>query len=247
MKMEVQLLGTGGSFGIPGIGCHCSVCRSKNPKNQRLRSSCLVKCDGMLTLIDPSPDIRQVCLRYGIEHIDRVLVTHYHEDHIGGFNDLRPLFIKNHGSQLPLYLSEESLSVVQMRFAYLMHRFEIHKLQGSEGKSDGFSYFSYRQGDVGVTGFRFGCFAYVTDIKEHRDEIFGELEGVEALVIGALNWKGTGLHFSLEEAMEFCQQVGAKQVIFTHISHEIEHEETNRKLPKGFTLGYDGMVIECQK
>ncbi len=243
MKIRARLLGTGGSFGIPGIGCDCPVCLSTHKKNKRLRTSAFIEAGGKKILIDASPDIRQVALLYKMDKIDQVLLSHFHEDHIGGLNDLRPFFMKN-DKPIPLYLSEETLREISSRFGYLLDRFEIKLLEDETGSIDGFRYFTYSQGPTCVTGFRFGDFAYLTDIKVYPEAIFHELKGVKILVLGAIHEEGTGMHFSFPEAIEFGKRSKSPRIIFTHLAHEVDHEQGSAMLPSGFELGYDGMVFD---
>ena len=107
-----------------------------------------------------------------------------------------------------------------------------------------FSYFTYSQEGFFVTGFRFGKFAYITDIKDYEEKIFTSLEGVETIIISALHEEGSHMHFSLDEAVEFGRRVGSSRVVFTHINHEMAHELVGDQLPDGMELGYDGMRID---
>ena len=243
MKILVRLLGTGASFGIPGLGCSCVVCKSTNEKNKRLRASCFVTVGSKKILIDASPDLRQALLRYRIDCIDEVLITHFHADHTDGLNELRPLFFKNNSKPIRLYMSAETNDVVSKRFDYLMERFEPIILEKDRGELEDFRYFTYSHADVQVTGYRFGKFAYVTDIKEYNESIFDDLKDLDTLVLGAIHHIGTNKHFSIDEAIEFGKKVKARRVISTHISHEVEHETVNSSLPDGFELAYDGMEI----
>lgn len=241
MKISVKILGSGGSFGTPGIGCKCPACTSSNPKDRRLRSSCLVKANDKTYLIDTCPDVRYMFLKYEITHIDRVLLTHHHEDHVGGLNELRPLYLNNGEVPIPLYLSSETLERMEERFGYLLDRFEIHKIDEDQADIGEFRYFTYSQAGVRVNGFRFGDFAYVTDIKKYSDSIFEALKGVDTLVLGSLHHKGSIMHFSFDEAIAFTKKVKPRRTILTHIAHEIMFERDSVSLPTGIEIAYDGM------
>jgi len=247
MKNSVLFLGTGASMGTPAIGCKCQVCSSKDKKNKRLRSSILLKMHGKNFLIDVSPDFRQTALMYQISDLDGVFLTHFHENHVGGMNDLRPLFFMHNHKPLPLILSENTLDIVQMRFSYLMNRFDLHIIKDLEGVRRfcevEFCYFTYYQNSIPVNGFRFGDFAYITDIKDYSDEIFQKIKGVKVLVLSLLQEEGTAMHFSYDEAIDFIEKSGAIKCYLTHISHAVSHEEMNKKLPSNIELAFDGLEL----
>ena len=87
--MKITLLGTGTSTGVPSIGCGCETCASDDPRDKRLRVSVLVEHDGQTVLVDTSSDFRQQALRVGLKHLDAVLITHCHADHIFGLDEVR--------------------------------------------------------------------------------------------------------------------------------------------------------------
>ena len=255
--MKILFLGTGGSMGIPYIGCHCKTCTSKNTKNKRLRPSILIEEKGKKYLVDSGPDYRIQALRHHIDKIDGLLLTHTHYDHIAGLDELRIYTFVNK-KPIPCLLSKESLAELKIRYHYFLplnEKDDVHEpklmFQGLEGdfgetvfeglKVD---YCSYDQLGMKVNGFRFGKFAYVTDILDYKEEIFSILKGVETLVISGRRWKKSRAHISLEEGIEIGKKIGAKKTYFTHISHELEHAQTNEKLPDGFFLAYDGLEIE---
>jgi phosphoribosyl 1,2-cyclic phosphate phosphodiesterase len=246
--MKFLFLGTGASSGVPVISCKCGVCQSSNTKNQRLRTSGLLISGNNHILIDVSPDIRLVSLKHDIAHIDAVLITHSHEDHIGGLNDLRPYSYLKNNQKIPMVLSKISEKLMQIRFDYLMDRFEKEILIEDQGQiflNDlEIRYFSYEQQGMKVTGYRFGKFAYVTDIKEYEPAIFEHLDGVETLVLGAINENPSRMHFTIEEAISFKEKISSVKVCYlTHLSHEVDYETMSKKLPRGVLLAYDGLEI----
>jgi phosphoribosyl 1,2-cyclic phosphate phosphodiesterase len=257
MKGELLFLGTGGSSGIPMIGCDCSVCLSKNPFNQRLRPSALVTIENKKILIDAGPDIRTQALRYHVNHLDGVLLTHTHFDHIGGLDELRCYYLKTRRT-LPLLASKETLLDLKTRYPYLFRekswgkslsaQFEFHELEAERGSFDfigiKIDYTSYIQGDMSVNGYRFGDLAYISDIRRYPDTLFEDLVGVRFLILSALRESPSPMHFTLEEGIEFGKKIGAESVFFTHIAHDLEHESASRLLPQGFCLAYDGLRIE---
>lgn len=246
--MRFLFLGTGASSGVPVIACKCDVCTSSNLKNKRLRTSGLLQANGKNFLLDASPDIRYLSLKYQISHLDGLFLTHPHEDHIGGLNDLRPYFFI-YKNKLPLFLSDSTYEVLKYRFSYLLDRFAPNivtdkrgeiSLNGLKGR-----YFTYSQEGVFVNGFRFGNFAYVTDIKDYDLSLFEDLEGVETLVLGAINEAHSKMHFTIKEALEFKKKItSVKRCYLTHLSHEVDHESLSKSLPEGVLLSYDGLIID---
>lgn len=255
---EFQFLGTGNSLGVPMIGCQCPVCSSDNPKNQRLRPSAVLKVGERVFLVDAGQDYRTQALRHKINHIDGVLFTHAHHDHVAGLDDLR-IYILMDQEPLPCLLSEATEADLRMRYSYMFRETKIHgqlttKLalqvlpeeRGSttfEGLEVG--YMSYEQARMPVNGFRFGNLAYVSDICKYPETIFEDLRGVEVLVLSALRHEKTPIHFTVDEAVAFAEKVGAKQTWLTHISHDLEHEETNAYLPANVRMAYDGLQLKC--
>lgn len=256
--MKILFLGSGGSMGIPIIGCSCKTCHSKNPKNKRLRPSILITEKCKRFLIDVGPDYRYQALKHQIDHLDGLLITHTHYDHIAGLDELR-IYTFVHKKPVPCLLSRQSLDELKIRYHYFMplnEKDDLHEpkltfqlLEGDHGETTfeglNIAYCSYDQLGMKVNGFRIGKFAYVTDILDYREDIYEILKGAETLVISGRRWKKSKAHISLEEGIEISKKIGAKKTYFTHISHEIEHDETSERLPDGFFLAYDGLEIEA--
>ena len=247
MKNILQLLGTGGSTGVPMVGCNCLVCQSDHPANKRLRAQALFKLGDKNILVDAGPDIRHQALKHGIQTIDAIFLTHYHEDHIGGMDDLRGFFFRRNKRPIPVYLSENTYEMLAMRFGYLLERFEFIKLDEHYGEFEAcgkrFSYFAYEQGSVPVLGFRYKTAAYLTDVKNYDEQIFDALKGVKDIVISALNFKGSHMHLSLDEAIAFGKRAGADRTYIIHVNHEVEYEKTMKEIENGAQLAVDGMEI----
>ena len=247
--MKFLFLGTGASSGVPVVGCSCSICKSGDFRNQRLRSCGLLSKGNKNYLIDVSPDIRFASLKYKITEINGVFLTHPHEDHIGGINDLRPFSYLNNNRKIPLVLSDITNEVLNIRFDYLAERFEKRVLEGELGQifmgDLEVRYFTYSQQGLKVNGFRFDKFAYVTDIKDYSESIFFDLEGVETLVLGAINEKDSRMHFSISEACVFKAKIKSVKVCYlTHLSHDVDYETLSQSLPLGMRLAYDGLEID---
>jgi phosphoribosyl 1,2-cyclic phosphate phosphodiesterase len=248
-------LGTGGSTGVPVIGCKCPVCTSPSSSNQRLRTSAYLKVEGRSLLIDAGPDFRQQALRYHIDHLDGLLLTHVHFDHVAGIDELR-IYCLRQKKPFPCLLSLESLTELKRRYPYLFEptasglQLEVHPLQGNAGEIDflgvKIGYCSYFQGGMKVTGFRIGHFAYISDIKEYDASIFTSLRGVKKLVVSALFEESSVNHLSLSQAIDFARNVGSSETWITHISHKMDHDLVSSKLPSDVKLGIDGMEIEFE-
>lgn len=241
-------------MGIPVIGCQCPVCASSDSKNKRFRPSVLLHINDKHILVDAGPDFRQQALRHKINRLDGVIITHSHEDHVGGIDDLR-IYTMLQKEPLPLLLSDVSLADLQCRFKYIFDytgqgvvtKFEVKELGRQSGQveflGEKIHYFSYGQMGMKVTGIRIGDFAYVTDICEYEESIFEELKGVQTLILSALRHTPSHLHFNVDQAVDFAKKVRPKKTYFTHIAHEIDHDKTTALLPEGIELAYDGLHI----
>lgn len=256
MKSLFLVTGSGGSMGIPVVGCTCEVCRSSNPYNHRLRSGAVVIHQGKKILIDVGPDFRAQGLANQWHHLDGVIVTHCHYDHTAGIDDLRALFFRRK-EPMPFLLSRETYADLKTRFNYifepkgdtltLLPEFDVRFLEGDHGTGElegvSFRYLTYYQAGMKVNGFIFGDLAYITDIKEYDKSLIDALKGVRTLVISALRFTPSPIHFTVDEAIDFAEKVGAEKTWLTHISHEIDHEKTNAYLPPHVRMGYDGLEI----
>lgn len=243
-------------MGTPVITCECAVCRSKNPHDHRMRPAGLMTVGGKRFLFDTGPDLRAQMLKHHIMDLDAVILTHTHFDHIAGIDDLRVFYFLHHKT-LPCMLSQDSYDDLKLRYAYFFRkseddvmgpsRFDFHILKDDFGTAEfqglKWSYLSYLQNNMKVTGYRLGKFAYVLDIHDYSEKVIEALKGVEVLVLSALRYTPSPAHLSIEEAVEFSRKVGAKMTWFSHIAHNLDHEEANRKLPPNMKLAYDGMEI----
>lgn len=250
-------IGTGSSHGVPVIGCSCERCLSEDEKNKRLRSSLYLNIGGKELIVDAGPDLRAQALKYSIRHLDGVIFTHAHQDHTGGVDDLRVYHFKNK-APLPCLVSKETAEDLKKRF-YFMFQQQPHEIEHTKrlsltilekpfGNVDFLGvplrYFSYDQVGMQVLGLRIGSFAYVTDIKKYDPSIFDELKGVKTLVISALKFTPSFMHFTVDDAVDFIQKVNPEKAYLTHIAHELDHEKTNAYLPERIKLAYDGLKIE---
>lgn len=253
---QLVFLGTGTSVGVPAIGCGCDVCRSTDPRNNRLRCSLVLGLPSGNLLIDTTPDLRSQLLREDIGLIHSVLFTHDHADHVFGLDDVR-LFPYYLGHDLPLYCEQQVEQRIRKSFDYAFtpqarsyHAGGVPHLDIRPITTDPFELLGVRftpirlrHGRFEVLGFRFGNIAYCTDTNDIPPESWPLLEGLDVLILDALRERPHPTHFSLQESIAVAQRAGAKQTLFTHMSHELEHEATNRMLPPGMELAYDGMRV----
>lgn len=253
MDLTLTLLGTGTSHGVPAIACGCPVCTSGDPKNQRFRCSALLQYQGRSVVIDTATEFRLQSLRAGLIHLDAVLFTHSHADHISGLDDVRS-FSERQGMAVPCYGTPECLGDIRRRFDYIFTETQIGggkpklELVPIEGSFDLFGLelvpVPVFHGRLRVLGFRFGSAAYVTDCNLVPEGSMGLLEGVELLVLDALRWRPHSTHFNVEQALEVVARLRPRRVYFTHLTHDLDYSATNAALPAGVELAYDGLTVQ---
>lgn len=255
--MKITFLGTGTSQGIPVIGCKCAVCRSADSRDKRLRTSALVSVDDKNILIDIGPDFREQMLRNDVSHLDAILVTHAHRDHVAGIDDIRPY---NYYQQSPIdiYARSNAIEAIRRDYAYI---FAQHIYPGLPEANlievSGSSVFSIgntevvpieaMHKDMPILGYRMGHMAYVTDANYIAHKELDKIKGVEVLVINALRVEKHFSHFSLSEALEVIAFLKPRKAYLTHMSHEMGfYDEVCRGLPENVFLAYDGLTVEIQ-
>jgi phosphoribosyl 1,2-cyclic phosphate phosphodiesterase len=253
---ELLFLGTGASAGVPMIGCHCEVCESTSPYNKRLRPSVLLTIGEKKILVDAGPDVREQALRYKIDHLDGLFLTHAHYDHIGGLDDLRVYYFVAK-KPLPCFLSAETYEEISRRCPYLVaphepgksfpaqFEFQIADRQFGPIFFAGFDFHivAYRQMGMNVLGFRLGNLAYLSDLKDFDPRVIEDIKGVDTLIISALREESSKAHLNFEEAVAFSRATGAKKTWLMHLNHDVEHEEASRALPSNVALAYDGLTL----
>lgn len=253
--LRITFLGTGTSQGIPIIGSTHPVCMSTDPRDKRLRVSILIEFEGANYVIDCGPDFRQQMLSNKVTHLEALLFTHEHADHTAGLDDIRPFFFRQ--GDIPIYAHQRVLDELKKRFEYIFETenrypgapavevyevtnnvlFEINDLQVEP--------VNVMHGKLQVFGYRFGNFAYLTDVKTIAAEEKEKLRDLDVLVVNALREEPHYSHFNLEEALAFVEEIKPKKTYFTHISHLLGfHAEVEKQLPENVHLAYDGLQLE---
>jgi len=246
-------------MGVPTLGCTCPVCTSSDPRDRRLRPSVLLRWREAgrerVVVIDTGPDFREQALRAGLARVDAVFYTHGHADHILGMDDLRPLsfVIAHEGGLVALYAAEETADTLRRVYDYTFSptstyptrpRVGIEPLQERNSVYGvAFDCVPVQHGRQNIVGYRFGRAAYLTDVSSIPEASFALLEGLDCVVLSALRHKPHPSHATLGQAVEWAHRIGARQTWFTHIAHDLGHAETNRSLPQGMALAYDGLSV----
>ena len=250
--MRITFLGTGTSQGIPVIGCDCTVCKSTNLKNKRLRSSIFVECQSGKILIDTGPDLRMQLLENSIDDIDYILYTHEHNDHTAGLDDIRPINFRNQ-KIVKAYGLERVIADIKVRFHYAFDdnpypgspQIELIPITKHAIIMDGITCISINHGNIDILGYRIGNFAYLTDIKFIEEDELEKLKNLEVVVISALQKKSHHSHQSLDEAMTLAQKINAKKTYLTHMSHTMGLVESwSSHLPETIYPAYDGLILQ---
>jgi phosphoribosyl 1,2-cyclic phosphate phosphodiesterase len=256
--LAITFLGTGTSMGVPMIRCSCEVCQSTDPRDQRTRSSIYVETDDRSWIVDTGAEFRIQALREKIWTVDAVLYSHAHADHVMGFDDLRR-FCSSPGETMPIYASLETLQGLERSFSYAFNgkfqfpgylRPEPHVINGpfALGKTE-IHPIRVEHGGAHVLGYLFrqrrrSIAAYLSDCKTVYPEGLKTLEGVETLIVGTPCRRIHPTHMNMREGLALAESLAPKRTYFTHLSHDFGHAATQKELPAGTFLSYDGLRLE---
>jgi phosphoribosyl 1,2-cyclic phosphate phosphodiesterase len=252
--VTITFLGTGTSQGVPVIACGCEVCTSADHRDKRLRSSIMIEGDGKVIVIDSGPDFRQQMLREKVQHLDAIVFTHEHKDHIAGMDDIRAFNYKQNAA-IPVYADTRVQKALQREYPYIfaeekypgIPQITIHTIDNEPFSVEGigFTPIEVLHYKLPVKGFRIKDFTYITDAKTIADSEKEKIKGSKTLVINALQKQTHISHFTLAEAIAFAQEIGAEKTYFTHISHRLgKHVDISKDLPLNIELAYDGLRLK---
>lgn len=252
--MKITFLGTGTSQGVPVIACGCDVCISNSSLDKRLRVSVLIEVGGKTLVIDAGPDFRYQMLRANVKHLDSILITHEHKDHIAGLDDVRA-FNYHQKEAMNVYAHKRVQATLKSEFHYAFADFKypgvplinLIEITNEPFKIEGVEIIPIEVMHylLPVFGFRIKDFTYITDAKTISGKECEKIKGSKILVINALQKEAHISHFTLDEAIKFAQEMQVEQTYLTHISHKLgKHEDVSKELPKGIFLAYDGLTLD---
>jgi len=251
--MDITILGSGTSHGIPVVGCSCNVCLSKNIKNNRTRSSILLSSETTNILIDTATEFRIQAVRERISSIDAIFYTHSHADHLHGLDDIRPL---THKRAVNVYASENDVYEIRNRFPYIFNK----TIQKGGGKpnlnlieiSDNevctgnirIKPVIVKHGLLDIFGYKINSnAAYITDCSFISEDSIKVLRGIKILILGALRYREHATHFNIKQALELIKKISPERAYLTHLSHDIDHDILSAELPEGIFPAFDGLKI----
>ncbi len=253
--MKLTIMGAGASSGVPYVTGEWGACDPANPKNRRSRASVLIEHAGTRIVVDTGPDFREQFIAAGAGHIDGVIYTHAHADHVHGIDDIRGINAMMR-SQIPAYGYPEHLDEIARRFAYVFQppRPEqgwFRPNMGANPIGDGdlrigdaaLSVFAQDHGVCRTVGIRIGDVAYSTDVVRLDEDALHALKGVKVWIVGCLRREPHFVHAGLDQVMAWADRIGPERIILTHMNATMDYAELCHELPRGIEPGYDGLVV----
>lgn len=255
----ITILGCGDSAGVPRIGNDWGKCNPANLKNKRHRASIAVRNGDDVILVDTGPDCRDQLNRENITHVDAVLITHGHGDHVHGIDEMRVLHDR-YKRQIDIYSNDMTIDELELRFSYLFKQkseiypavLKAHRYKDSDigrimrVRNTEYQFFEQDHGTQPSLGFRFGDVGYSTDMVNLNDTAINVLKGVKTWIVDAANYfhKKVYVHANAERIEELNAKIGAENLILTHLKNDIDYDDFAAKLPANMQPAYDGMRID---
>lgn len=263
MAFSARILGCGSSTGVPRVGPDgpdWGACDPSNPKNRRTRSSLLIETDGVVILIDTSPDLREQLLAARCGRIDAVLYTHDHADQIHGIDDLRSIAYFER-RRIPVYADAITFQTLHTRFGYcfetpagssypaildgriIAEPFAPFAIPGRNGASATVTPFAQEHGSIRSLGFRIGDFAYSADVSALDEPAFGTLAGVDTWVVDALRDTPHPTHSHVAQSLEWIARIRPRRAVLTNMHIDLDYAVLSKRLPPGVVAAHDGFVF----
>jgi phosphoribosyl 1,2-cyclic phosphate phosphodiesterase len=261
--LELTILGSGSSGGVPRADGDWGVCDPAEPRNRRSRCSLLVRRragQGPETtlVVDTSPDFRSQAIAADVRRLDAVLFTHDHADQAHGIDDIRAFFLKQ-GARIPTYMDASSAANLGRRFDYVFKSqggypaiADLHPMPalGQAWSLDGpsgpipINTFDQEHGDIRSVGFRFGGAAYSPDVNGLPEASFAALRDLDVWIVDALRYRPHPSHAHLDRTLAWIDRVKPRRAILTNLHIDMDYRGLSEKLPAGVELAYDGLQIE---
>ena len=254
--MQLTMLGVGSSAGTPVVGCSCQTCLSTDVRNKRTRCSSLITLEtGENILIDTGPDLRIQALREQVNHVEAVLYTHTHADHLHGIDDLRA-FCQIQRAQIPLYAGDDAVDHIKQKFSYVLREpsnfWDLPVLRIQEISAT-FMLFGIQvtpipvmHGKIQIFAYRIGNVAYLTDVSEIPETSMPLLENLDVLLIDCLREAPHPTHINVEQSLQYISHIKAKRSYLIHMTHELEYQSLTNILPEGVFVGFDGLKLQIK-
>lgn len=256
--MQIVILGSGTSHGVPMIGCDCAVCRSTDKRNKRTRPAIAVQGPQGTILVDTPPELRLQAIACNLRAVDVVLFTHSHADHLMGLDDLRR-YNDLMGKEIPIYADAQTLEDIRRVFRYVFvetqagggkPRLQLREVQPCmELCGLQIETLLVYHGQLPVLAYRFysplaGCSAaYVTDVSYIPPETMEKLHHLDLLIIDAVRYDPHPTHFGLWQTLEVIEILKPKQALLTHLSHHFDHATLCKETPPHVAPAYDGQIV----
>lgn len=252
--MKITFLGTGTSMGVPVAGGFRREELAHDPRNERTRCSAWIQVKGKSILIDAGPEFRIQSIRARIKQVDHLLITHEHMDHISGIDDLRVYSYINK-APIPAYTSRQCIESIHKRFDYMFGEdkypgstsLDLQEVKSTFTPDEGIKItpLPVKHGSLDILGFRVNDFSYLTDVKKIPEETLQLIKGSKVIALSALRWEPHHpTHLTIPEAVELLEELDIPEAYLIHMNSYVDHEPTNKKLPKNINLAYDQLTLQ---